>query len=171
MLYLDCETTGLIYPHSMPKIVSLAWAVNDEEIHHYLIKPTDYIIPKTSTRIHGITHEQALQDGEDIDIVLNHLRKDLNRVSEIIAHNADFDVTVLESLDPTLFNNKIITCSMLSTIDYCNLPRKKWPKLLELHRKVFGEEFQGRLHDASEDVRCLRQCWTQLQTDGCIVLE
>ena len=113
-----------------------------------------------------------MSEGEDLYDVLLMLREDMRKVKEIIIHNANFDLTVLEEVTTDLFDGKTIVCTMLSTIEFCAIPRNspkarngglKYPKLSELYRKLFGKDFEGELHSSSEDVRCLRECWKEMR--------
>ena len=106
-----------------------------------------------------------MSEGEDLYDVLLMLREDMRKVKEIIIHNANFDLTVLEEVCCDLFDGQTIVCTMLSTIEFCAIPRNgayKYPKLSELYRKLFGKDFEGELHSSSEDVKCLRECWKEM---------
>ncbi len=167
-LFLDLETTGLVTRDEIPYPVSISWAVNEEKIQHHLVYPEGWEIPSEATAIHGITQAEAEEKGEDLGEVLEFLAKDLTRVEKVVIHNARFDRTVVENLITDFFKGKEVVCTMLSTVKLCQLPYPsgrggwKWPKLLELYRKLFGKEFVGRLHSSDEDVRCLRDCWREL---------
>ena len=167
-LFLDTETTGFITPFYVPSLVSISWAIDDFPIETHIIKPDGWIVPLAATRIHKISHNQAMSEGKDLCVVLLMLREDMRKVKEIIIHNANFDLTVLEEVCCDLFDEKTIVCTMLSTIEFCAIPRNsrngayKFPKLIELYRKLFGKDFEGELHSSSEDVRCLRECWKEM---------
>jgi hypothetical protein len=82
-----------------------------------------------------------------------------------------FDLNVLAA---EMYRAKVSTthkttkiCSMLSTVDYCNLPRKKWPSLDELHNKIFNCGFDGA-HDAMGDVKAMLNCVKYLSKNGLI---
>jgi DNA polymerase III epsilon subunit-like protein len=173
-LFLDLETTGLVTRTEVPYPVSISWAVNEEKIQHHLIYPEGWDIPPEVTAIHGISQAEAEEKGRDLGEVLRLLQRDLERVDQIVIHNAKFDQTVLENLIPDIFIGKKVVCTMLSTVQFCRLTfsdrnrRYKWPKLSELYRKLFKKEFEGRLHSSEEDVRCLRDCWRELRERGLI---
>jgi hypothetical protein len=62
--------------------------------------------------------------------------------------------------------NKETICTMKETTAYCALPNKwpnsfKWPKLTELHQKLFGFAFDGA-HDAMTDITYLKKCFFEL---------
>ena len=72
------------------------------------------------------------------------------------------------------FNPKQIICTMKTTVDYCalewNWNRFKYPKLWELHKKVFWEYFIWA-HDAFVDVEATLRCFIELQKDKIIKIE
>src|SRR5699024_5889859 len=92
----------------------------------------------------------------------------------LVAHNLKFDHPVL-SAEMLRYGKKSSRridkfCTMLSTVDYCQLPgsyRFKWPKLQELHKKLFGKEFDDA-HDAGADVTATRECFFELKKRGII---
>ena len=62
-------------------------------------------------------------------------------------------------------------CTMKETTDLCKLPGRygnyKWPKLQELHKHLFGENFVGA-HDAMFDIKATMRCYYKLKEDGWI---
>ena len=54
---------------------------------------------------------------------------------------------------------------MKSTIYYCDLPNYKFPKLQELHTKIFNKEFSGA-HQAINDVKATANCFFKLKEEG-----
>ena len=60
--------------------MQISWQIHDQgggliSNRDYLIKPDGYNIPYESEKIHGISTELAVQDGEDINNVLNFFKK------------------------------------------------------------------------------------------------
>jgi DNA polymerase III epsilon subunit-like protein len=99
-LVFDTETTGLPY-HDIFRMVSIAWMIctRSEVLHSFytLVKPDGFEIPLSSTYIHGISTKEALQDGVDIQKVLERLISDVKEygVTHMVAHNITFDMGVL----------------------------------------------------------------------------
>ena len=62
-------------------------------------------------------------------------------------------------------------CTMIRSTDYCQLPGRygkyKWPKLEELHFKLFGESFEGA-HDALADIRATMRCYYEMEKRGLV---
>ena len=131
------------------RIVEIAWLLYDEQGNclkkeDYIIQPKDYIIPDEASRIHGITHEMAIENGIDMEIVLNFFASDLAEADVLVAHNMDFDYNVLLSewlrytpstKDPLIMIPKICTMK-----DFLN-PNERWPRLADLYYKYTGKPF------------------------------
>ena len=63
-------------------------------------------------------------------------------------------------------------CTMQSTTDICRLPGPygfKWPSLQELHKFLFGCDFEGA-HDASDDVTATAKCFFELKKQNLLVI-
>ena len=165
-LFFDTETTGLPRNYkapvsdldNWPRVVQLAWLVADDSgdiisQESHIIRPDGFSIPEAAAAIHGINDFRAQTEGEDLKAVLESFNRSLQAVSTtLVAHNLSFDISVLgaeflrSSLATDIFNLTTV-CTMKSSIDFCNLPNKKYPKLVELHYKLFNEGFDGA-HDA-----------------------
>ena len=63
----------------------------------FIIKPNGFVIPETSSNIHGITTERALKEGIDLSIVLDLFDNDLKQADIIVGHNIDFDIKVVRA--------------------------------------------------------------------------
>ncbi|MCO5230478.1 MAG: 3'-5' exonuclease [Chitinophagales bacterium] len=187
--FFDTETTGLPLnwnaPASQidnwPRIIQVGYLLYDNNNQHigtqeYIIKPKGFIIPTESSRIHGITTERALDEGVDLKIVLDELYEKIQSSSLLIAHNISFDEKVLgaEFLRNDYKNiiaEKKRFCTMQSSIDYCALPGKfgnyKWPKLEELHKKLFNKGFDNA-HNALADIQATADCFWKMKEMGII---
>ena len=91
----------------------------------------------------------------------------------MIAHNIQFDEKIVgaEFLRAGSRNHleaKPRKCTMLSSTNYCGIPGpygNKWPKLQELHAKLFREVFPDA-HNALADVRACSKCYFELRRIG-----
>ena len=176
-LFFDTETTGLPKNYNAPasdtdnwpRLVQLAWLVTDEKgevisKHNYIVKPDGFIIPLAASAVHGIEHSKALEVGEDLLEVLKSFAEsmDLHKPT-VVGHNVSFDINVLAAefirrgMKPALLEAESY-CTMKETINFCDLPNKKYPKLIELHRKLFKTDFDGA-HDALVDVLACAKCF------------
>lgn len=182
-LFFDTETTGLPRNwkarindlNNWPRLVQLAWLHYDKDGNkiggnNYIIKPDDFTIPPDASRVHGISTERALNDGVELLGVLNVFQNLISQTSYLVAHNMSFDEKIVgaEFLRKNMSNgiaakNKI--CTMEKSTNYCKLDGPygyKWPKLSELHYKLFGIRFE-EAHNASVDINATAKCFWELK--------
>lgn len=183
LLFFDTETTGVPRNYkapasdlkNWPRLVQIAWLLADDdggeiESAEYIVKPEGFTIPAEAARIHGISTEMAIRDGLDIKSVLAEALMCLGKVSQLVGHNIDFDEKILgaellRAGHPNCVETKQRLCTMRSATDYCRLPGPygyKWPKLEELHRKLFNQPLDGA-HRALVDVRACAKCYFELR--------
>ena len=187
-LFFDTETTGLprnwkapvTDVNNWPRMIQVAWILCDNngnriETENYIIKPENFRIPAEATKVHGISTERAIIEGEELNKVLNNFNEYIEQTDYIVAHNISFDEKILgaefiRKNIQTNFNRKRKLCTMKSSTDYCRLPGPygyKWPKLSELHIKLFGEDFD-EAHDASVDINATEKCFWEMRKRGLI---
>ncbi|MCE9618562.1 MAG: 3'-5' exonuclease [Planctomycetes bacterium] len=185
-LFFDTETTGIPRNYkappsdlaNWPRIVQLAWVVADEgggelKSVERIIRPDGFTIPESAAQIHGITTEIATRDGVDLRLALDEIESDMSKAAGLFAHNMSFDENILgaeflRAGRPNILLGKSRGCTMVSSTHFCNIPGPygpKWPKLQELHTKLFGESFEGG-HDALIDVRACAKCYFELRRLG-----
>ena len=186
LLFFDTETTGLprdwkapvTQTNNWPRMVQLAWLQYDDQEKliseaNYIIKPDGYNIPSDTAAIHGITTEIALEKGSDLSSVLSEFSTAVSGAKMLIAHNMDFDEKVIGAeyvrmgMKSGIFETSRF-CTMKTTTDLCRIPGNygyKWPKLEELHRFLFGSDFEGA-HDALVDVKICVKCYYELVKRG-----
>lgn len=185
-LFFDTETTGL--PRSWnapvtaldnwPRLVQLAYMAFDGEggliaAVDTIVKPQGFTIPAESSRIHGITTERALAEGKDLGQVLRDFKALLDPARYLVAHNISFDEKIigaefLRNGLPDIPAVKHKICTMHSTTEYCAIPGPrgyKWPKLTELHRKLFNKDF-SEAHNAAADIAATAKCFWELKERG-----
>jgi len=190
ILVIDVETTGLPKKRGAPATdvenwphpVQIAWvlfkcAYADRPgrilaRRSHLIHPDGWMIPRESTEIHGIAHEQAVAEGLPLRTVMDEVQEMTSRADAVCCHNTAFDIPVLISAGirsgivapeqvipkkPTICTMEIgkqICCIIKEyTGKHGTFRKLKPPRLAELYEHIFGKEFVGRLHDASEDCR------------------
>lgn len=174
-LIFDTETTGLPRNKTAPitdldnwpRLVQLAWQLHDGKgrllsQHNYLIRPEGFDIPYKAEQIHGISTKRALAEGHDMATVLKTFVADLEKTSQLVGHNIEFDVNIIgaEFIRKGLATEKFLALAKLDTgiasTEFCQLKgglggKLKMPRLDELHKILFGKDF-GDAHDASYDV-------------------
>ena len=186
-LFFDTETTGLprnwnspiTDTSNWPRLVQLAYCLHEPdgtlvEAEDFIIKPDGYIIPAEVSKIHGITHERALSEGKELQTVLSTFHNLLLKASLLVAHNMDFDEKILgcefyrlTKKNPLASKQKFCTMKSPDVINYCAIPpvrygSYKWPKLLELHVKLFGSDFE-EAHNARVDILATSKCFFELK--------
>ena len=191
ILVFDTETTGLPKNWSAPtsdaenwpRMIQLAWQHYTPEgkkiaEHNYLIKPEGFEIPEAMLAINGITTERALKEGVSIDYALKMFGMSMLISKTMVAHNISFDEKIvgaeflrngMDKHHDILFETERV-CTMHGSTKFCALPGPrgmKWPKLQELHVKLFEKEFEGA-HDAMADVEALSRCYFKLKELGVI---
>ena len=184
-LVIDTETTGLTSLsfaternyQKWPRLVQIAWGLieNDHvEIQNStIIRPNGFNIPSNAIRIHGITHEQALEGGKDLKNLLVTLNKVMQTADTIIAHNLNFDLGILQSEAmrlgvPLEFPNKR-QCTAFMGQAYIrkekNMRLSEFPRLGELHKMLLDYDHEPK-HDASSDVIACANVYTELKKLG-----
>ena len=187
-LFFDTETTGLPRDwqapledlDNWPRLVQLAWLLFDEngreaETSSRIIRPEGFVIPAAAAAVHGITNERAQAEGVALNPVLEEFIEAIDQSKMIIAHNMSFDEMIIGAeLKRKNYGHKLFErpriCTMLSATDYCRIDNGhgyKWPKLVELHYRLFGKGFDGA-HDALADVKACARCFFELLDRGVI---
>jgi DNA polymerase-3 subunit epsilon len=190
-LFFDTETTDKALfkdPHDhpgQPDIIQLACILSTEdEIFAELkciIDPTQanpgWQMGAGAELVHGISREMCLTSGVPTRMAMMAFAGMLVKADTVVCHNVQFDRKLAAaalhrcggSTTLEVLRAKPSYCTMLKSTDLCKLPGNygsyKWPKLLELHKHLFGEIFDGA-HDALEDVRATRRCYYEMRRLG-----
>jgi len=185
-LFFDTETSGLPKRwdaptsdlNNWPRIVQIAWICCDENGNQTseqvrLIKPVGFSIDPGAAKVHGISTQYATEHGQPIKPILEEFAADINNATVIVAHNIDFDRNIagaefLRASMPNVLDAKKSICTMKTSTDFCALPGPygyKWPKMDELHRKLFNKSFDGA-HDAGADCAACMRCFFKLKELG-----
>lgn len=190
ILFFDTETTGLPLDYSLPRsavnnwprLVQLSWIVTDENGNRlktadHIIRPDGFTIPMASSEVHGITTKKAMAVGDDLNEVVKEFLDDYRTADLIVGHNIEFDKNILGAELFRLGMEDILdtipfVCTMKSSIDFCALPNKKgdgykYPKLQELHQKLFGAPFENA-HNSASDINATEKCFWKLRQLGII---
>jgi DNA polymerase-3 subunit epsilon len=186
LLFFDTETTGLprdwkapvTQTNNWPRMVQIAWLQYDDQKNliseaNYIIRPDGFTIPSDAADIHGITTEIAIEKGSELSSVLSEFSAVVGGAKMLVAHNMDFDEKIVGAeyvrmgLKSGIFETPRF-CTMKTTTDLCRIPGNygyKWPKLEELHRFLFGSDFENA-HDALVDVKVCAKCYYELVKRG-----
>jgi DNA polymerase III epsilon subunit-like protein len=158
----------------------------------YIIKlEKDVLIPEESSKIHGITNDISNEKGISINEVLNEFFYYLRSVDKLIGHNIEFDINMIKiellriihnnSDSPEqiklykqdlhyILNYDNIICTLKDSISFCNIqlldkygkPYLKYPKLIELHEKLFNKS-PNNLHNSFNDILVTLRCFMKLK--------
>jgi DNA polymerase III epsilon subunit-like protein len=185
-LFFDTETTGLpknwkapvTDVNNWPRLVQLAYLYDDGNGNRissgdFIVKPEGFTIPAGASKVHGISTERAIKEGQSIISVLQHFHSLVEEATYLVAHNMAFDEKIIgaEFLRNGMTNsiqskNKI--CTMETTTSFCAIPGNygyKWPKLSELHYKLFKANFE-EAHNAAVDITATARCFWELKRLG-----
>ena len=174
-----------------PHMVQLSWIATDKNCNiisqnDYIIQPRGFAIPQKASNLHGITTEIAKEKGFPIKEVIEKFIKDVNAANTIVGHNIGFDKRVIRTellrlelmneyvgMDPYSIDDKESICTMIESVPFCEIPSGnyyhpyKQPKLQELHKKLFGYEFEDA-HNSMSDVKATLKCFKEMKKLGWI---
>jgi len=186
----DTETTGFINKKDLrleaqPKIVQFAWIFGEviwdtfSEIEriNILINP-EIPIPFWASQVHHI-YDIDIKDKPVIIDTIDSMMYYINESDAIIWHNIEYDEEMIKFELKRLnrdyeYKPKQVICTMKTTVDFCsikwNWERFKYPKLWELHKKLFNKYFIWA-HDAMTDVEATLNCFLELHKLWILKLE
>ena len=185
-LFFDTETTGLPKNwkapvtdlQNWPRLVQLAYLLYDQQGNKisggdFIIQPDGFTIPAEAAAIHGISTEKANREGVALMTVLQDFQTLINRAEQLVAHNMSFDEKImgaefLRNRMPDSIASKRKICTMQRSTNFCALDGPygyKWPKLSELHYKLFNTGFE-EAHNAAVDINATAKCFWELKRLG-----
>lgn len=187
-IIFDIETTGLpnkvwennkfryINPSNFDKynnclIVEISYIVLDENDN--IVKKVSNLINRNNlvienSNIHGITTEMCLNEGIKIEKFFEFFEKDIENIDILIAHNIEFDYTVLLS-ELYRFNQhniinilktKKLYCTMINGMNFIN--SRKYVKLIDLYKNFYKEDIIQK-HRALDDVLMCYKCFLNIK--------
>ncbi len=187
VLVFDVETTGLLprfdrSPENCPYVTQLSYIVWDMKLQTaiemydaYINIPQEVEIVPFITHLTGVTRKLLDSQGVPMEDVLRRFCRAYVDSDIVIAHNLEFDKSMVlvemerNGIDIPLFTNQLPVatyCTMRATNTYCDLWRttpngarlRKWPKLVELHEKLF-HEIPDNLHNSMMDTAVALRCY------------
>lgn len=186
----DTETTGFINKKEtdlskQPYVIQFAGILGDikngeftEEKRVDLLINPGIPIPYGSSQVHHI-YDVDVKNKPSIKEQIDEIMSYINDCDAIIGHNIEYDESMikleLKRLEQEYrYQPKQVICTMKTTVDFCaiqgNGARFKYPKLGELHKKLFNDYFIGA-HDAMVDVEATLNCFIKLVQQWVIHLE
>jgi len=184
-IVFDTETNGLPprmgwdkYPlpedyrqYDDARMIEIAYSVYENEVkvkdYQSLVMPIDFSI--NNEDIHGISTEDAFNQGQYIENVLKDVYDDFKECDVLVAHNINFDIHILlaeahrqgEECIPLI--EKIIQLKKICTMKTgCKVMKTtKWPKLVVLYKHLFDKDFDQK-HRAMSDVDACAECYIHM---------
>jgi DNA polymerase III epsilon subunit-like protein len=162
------------------------------ETKDYIIKvPENISISNDSSKIHGITNDISNKKGLLINNVFIEFFKNLKNVDTLVGHNIQFDINMIKIELLRIINSELYTanhiklykeyfhyisnyenikCTLKDSTIFCNIQSLdksgktflKYPKLYELHEKLF-DKIPKNLHNSFNDVLVTLRCFMKLQ--------
>jgi DNA polymerase III epsilon subunit-like protein len=170
VLYCDLETTGTVrweapadHPHQ-PWPVSLTGLLMDEqagqelaEPFYRIIKPDTWRIEAGASRIHGITHEQALREGVVLAQAMSEFAALHSQCDVIAAWAARFDMKVLRGAYRRCgMPDRWGANEVLDVAERAQQKAGRKIKLADAIGEILGEHL-NKHRDPLEDIRQLRR--------------
>lgn len=187
-IIIDCETTGLSPKGAnyetdfkiFPRILSIAWKINNDTTIHNIINQNGFIIPEEATKINGITQEMVNESPFQLEDVLIELI-DTTNIDFVSGFNLYFDTSNIkanilrlineERLTKEFYNKSVNFLHKDKRIDVMRICHKlfggKWPTLSEAYFKLFNEKFNA--HNAGDDVDACHKIYLELIKRGLII--
>ena len=187
-LFFNTETAGLPRDYyaptcdsmNWPRLVQLSWVTTDDccnmlSQHAFIIYPDRFTIPFDTAKQLGITTDIAKEKGKPLEEVIEKFMEDFETAQIIVGHNIAFDKKIVGAELVRLGQNDIMDskeslCTMEASTNYCKIPDHhgyKYPKLQELHKKLFGYKFEDA-HNSMSDVKATLKCFKKMKKLGWI---
>lgn len=189
-LIFDTETTGLpvfnktgfhrfpsykyLNKYNTSRVVSISWIIANEKrekVKHvyHIIRPLDFVIDNKSkaVEIHGITAEIANEKGISWHTMYDEFVSDLSQCDTIVAHNLQFDLSVMLS-EMHRYNKDFGISTILNKTRLCTMKmgqkammQTKLPKLSALYEYLYNEPMENA-HNASYDTLYCYKCLAKM---------
>jgi DNA polymerase III epsilon subunit-like protein len=176
--FIDVETTGLIKNEfdyeNYPRIIQISYCHRrDGEIKSIYVRPDEFTVPMEIENLTGITNDFLIKNGVNIKNALLSIK--WPERCQIISHNIEFDLSVLDSefmrnsndpyLNSDYRNGNQTFCTMKKFASVFSL---KYPKLEEMYKYFFDDLPPIQLHNSSNDLMILMDCYYLMRLHGYI---
>jgi DNA polymerase III epsilon subunit-like protein len=160
------------------RVVTIAWIIYQDEQKlkesYYIVYPDGFVSSQRALEVHKITDEIAREKGIPLLQILKEFESDLVTCDQILSYNLEFDFNVLLA---ECWRYKVRTlikrmkacdncCIMIKSkteIGIIGGVNKRYYKLEEVYRHLFGnKEFQTS-HNALDDTRRCIDVFFKLQ--------
>lgn len=187
-IVLDIETSGIppkgtdykIDFMHYPRVLSIGYKFDNEVTIDCIVNNNGFIVTPEITAINGITQEMCNNSPYQLEGILISLI-DSKYPDFVIGHNIYFDTSIIKANILRLIQESRITQDVYDKFeDYLHKDKRidtmrigqkicggKWPKLIELHLKLFGE-LPKESHKSGADVDTTHKCYLELVRLGFI---
>ena len=178
-----CYPPWAIAHYSKCRVLQLAYAIYEikrggrykllgEKMMY--VRPDGWTVPTEAVAIHGKTTEYLMGAGRPIKDVMAEFEQDLKTCMLLVGHNSEFDKNALAAEAWRGGNGDLgasisafpCVCTMRASKGFCGALNAKgeikFPRLAELHMKLFGVEPENQ-HDALGDVRATAMCYFKMR--------
>jgi len=187
-LFFDTETTGkwdfkadATAPHqpSIVQIAALLYYGTEQVAQFSLIVKDGYgEIEQGAQDVHGISIEKAQKVGVTLATAYGMFANLAKLADIVVCHNYQFDSRLIAKSayicnKPNVLEGIPFQCTMTPSpiCAYVGIKNQygkyKWPKLIELHTKLFNKGFD-KAHDAMGDILATKDCYFELLNRGVI---
>ena len=179
---LDVESSGLSAQDVAIQAALVFFDENGRVLGFYnqlWALPTGKTISYSAFKIHKINARRLKKDGLDAKLEILKIKRMISsmqkRGKKIIAHNAAFDVRMLNQTSKQhgaefFLQTDDVFCTMKNSKKFVNLlsakGRAKNPSNVELYKFLFKENPTGNLHDASVDCRITGKSYYEARRRG-----
>lgn len=178
-----------------PHIVQLSYVLFDTDqnaitdCQDVLIKQRDGVkIDPKAQEVHGISLEKCATNGIYISDALDMFDSALKEADLVVGHNISFDKRMMMVEAIRQHRSQYFTCNGVRKQEFCTMKNGvnlcrilainqqtretyfKYPKLFELHEKLFNYKPAG-LHDSLADVLICLRCFLQMNYDKDVIFE
>lgn len=193
-LVFDTETTGVVDQAAsaedagrQPEIVQFACLLIDDKGQEWasanLIVDPSGIVPDAAARVHGLTTDICRVVGVSPMVVLHLYQQLAFRSTMLVAHNLEFDDTVMRAAyarcgrrQPDRLAQLRRVCTKVAATPVLNLPptekmraagldKPKPPTLAETYEHLFGQKLLNA-HSAMDDTRACARIFLNLLQNG-----
>lgn len=184
LLFIDTETSGLPKnwekPYSTqgnwPFAVQVSWLIytKDGQLvkqENFYINDNDFAITPSAQKIHGITTDFLLQNGDSRLKIMAFLANDLLQYKPMVVGHfleLDYHITGVEFYRSQLDNPMPALpsfCTMQGTTHMVRNPQFKYLRLGELYEELFNTRLEDQ-HNALTDARATAECFFELVKRG-----
>lgn len=162
-----------------PRMIHISWLAYDDSgdlviDENHLVKNFVHEIPENMLRYHKLDVEKIEEEGEDIEVILEKFKDDVDKAKYIFSFNLNYNENVVgaeyvrHGINHRLHQSEKY-CLMQESTYFCKIDsgdgRYKWPTLTELHTKCFEAGYAGP-NNARNDVLAATKCFNDLWSRG-----